>query len=178
MLIRSYEPADCETLAELFRRSVHAVCAGDYTPKQLDAWALGRVDLAAWNRSFLEHHTLVAVEGDIVVGFGDMDRTGYLDRLFVHPVFQRRGIAFALYNDFLFQDYTATLPKIDIPLLICCAKSPAIPRGLEMGRYYRDLVGGNCCFHEFHDLGHVMFLEDPEQFNETVLYFVETYTRN
>ena len=74
MLIRSYEPADCETLAELFRRSVHAVCAGDYTPKQLDAWAPGRVDLAAWNRSFLEHHTLVAVEGDIVVGFGDMDR--------------------------------------------------------------------------------------------------------
>lgn len=96
MLIRSYEPADCETLAELFRRSVHAVCAGDYTPKQLDAWALGRVDLAAWNRSFLEHHTLVAVEGDIVVGFGDMDRTGYLDRLFVHPVFQRRGIATAI----------------------------------------------------------------------------------
>ena len=86
-------------------------------------------------------------------------------------------IAFALYNDFLFKDYTVTLPKIDIPLLLCCADSPAIPRGIEMGRYYRDLVNGNCYFHEFLNLGHVMFLEDPEQFNETILDFVENYTR-
>ena len=86
-------------------------------------------------------------------------------------------IAFALYNDFLFKDYTGTLQKIDIPLLICCADSPAIPKGIAMGRYYRDLVGGNCFFHEFHELGHVMFLEDPQQFNETVLQFAEHYTR-
>ena len=85
-------------------------------------------------------------------------------------------IAFALYNDFLFKDYTETLSKIDIPLLLCCADSPAIPRGIEMGRHYRDLVNGNCCFHEFLDLGHVMFLEDPEQFNKTILNFVENYT--
>ncbi|QCI58586.3 alpha/beta hydrolase [Dysosmobacter welbionis] len=26
------------------------------------------------------------------------------------------------------------------------------------------------------DLGHVMFLEDPEQFNKTILNFVENYT--
>lgn len=84
-------------------------------------------------------------------------------------------IAFALYNDFLFQDHTATLQQVDIPLLIGCADSPAIPRGIEMGTYYRDLVDGNCYFHIFENLGHVMFLEDPEQFNETVLSFVETY---
>ena len=85
-------------------------------------------------------------------------------------------IAFALYNDFLFKDYTETLSKIDIPLLMCCADSPAIPRGLEMWRHSRDLVNGTCCFHEFLDLGHVMFLEDPEQFNKTILNFVENYT--
>lgn len=84
-------------------------------------------------------------------------------------------IAFALYNDFLFRDYTPTLSKIDIPLLICCADSPAIPRGVEMGRHYRDLVGGKCSFHVFENLGHVMFLEDPEQFNQTILQFVEAY---
>ena len=84
-------------------------------------------------------------------------------------------IAFALYNDFLFKDYTPTLKKITIPLMICCADSPAIPRGLAMGRHYRDLVEGKCFFHEFLNLGHVMFLEDPEQFNCTVLEFVEQY---
>lgn len=96
MRLRNYTSADCVALAELFHRSVHAVCAGDYTQKQLDAWASGTVDLAAWDRSLLEHHTLVAVEGDTLVGFGDMDQTGYLDRLFVHPDFQHRGIAAAI----------------------------------------------------------------------------------
>ena len=86
-------------------------------------------------------------------------------------------IAFALYNDFLFKDYTVTLPKIDIPLLICCADSPAIPKGIAMGRYYRDLVKGNCYFHEFLDLGNTRSSVDPEQFNRTILDFVEHYTR-
>ena len=47
--------------------------------------------------------------------------------------------------------------------------------GFNMGRHYRDLVEGKCFFHEFLNLGHVMFLEDPEQFNRTVLEFVEQY---
>jgi pimeloyl-ACP methyl ester carboxylesterase len=84
-------------------------------------------------------------------------------------------IAYALYNDFLFCDYTVTLPKINIPLMICCAKSGAIPRGIETGNYYKSLVDGKCYFHEFHNLGHVMFLEDPEQFERVVLEFVEEY---
>lgn len=96
MMIRAYETTDCEALAKLFQQTVHTANARDYTPRQLDAWAPGQVDLAAWDRSFREHHTLVAVENGVVVGFGDMDRTGYLDRLFVHPDFQHRGIAAAI----------------------------------------------------------------------------------
>lgn len=84
-------------------------------------------------------------------------------------------IAFALYNDFLFKDYTSTLTKIDIPLMICCADSPAIPSGIAMGSYYRDLVKGNCFFHAFEGLGHVMFWEDPPAFHHTILSFVEEY---
>ena len=31
-----------------------------------------------------------------MVGFGDMDRSGYLDRLYVHKDYQRQGIATAI----------------------------------------------------------------------------------
>ena len=31
-----------------------------------------------------------------IVGFGDMDETGYLDRLYVHKDYQRRGVATAI----------------------------------------------------------------------------------
>ena len=96
MFIRPYRSADCSALAELFYETVHAVCARDYTPEQLDAWATGEVDLAAWDASFLVHRTLAAVEGESIVGFADMDGSGYLDRLYVHRDFQRRGVASAL----------------------------------------------------------------------------------
>ncbi len=57
---------------------------------------MGAVDLSVWDKSFLEHKTLVAVEKDVIVGFGDIGNTGYLDRLFVHKDYQRHGIATAL----------------------------------------------------------------------------------
>lgn len=96
MTIRRYKSADCPALAKLFYDTVHAVNARDYTPEQLNAWASGSVDLRQWDSSLSKHFSLVAQEGGLIVGFGDMDESGYLDRLYVHKDFQRRGIASAL----------------------------------------------------------------------------------
>lgn len=96
MIIRSYKQTDCEGMASLFYDTVHSVNACDYTKEQLDAWATGKVDLEAWDKYFTEHYTLVALEDGMVVGFGDIDKTGYLDKLYVHKDYQRRGIATAI----------------------------------------------------------------------------------
>lgn len=96
MQIRRYEPGDVGELAELFYQTVHTVNAGDYTQEQLDAWADGNVDLKAWDRSLREHVSLVAVVGGVIAGFGDIDQTGYLDRLYVHKDHQGQGVAAAL----------------------------------------------------------------------------------
>ena len=96
MFLRKYISSDCKEIAELFYQTVHYVNSKDYTKEQLDAWATGKVDLRAWNKSFLEHNTVVAVEDNIIVGFGDIDETGYLDRLYVHKDHQKEGIASAI----------------------------------------------------------------------------------
>ena len=96
MNLRDYKTSDCTQLAELFYQTVHNVNVKDYTQVQLNAWATGGVDLAEWDASFLKHKTVVAVEGSAIVGFGDMDGSGYLDRLYVHKDYQRRGIASAI----------------------------------------------------------------------------------
>lgn len=102
MRLRPYRSGDCPVLGELFRQTVLGVNCRDYTPEQLAAWT-GGADLAAWDRSFLLHTTLVAeAEDGTVVGFGDLDPNGgmegsaYLDRLYVHRDHQGEGIATAL----------------------------------------------------------------------------------
>ena len=96
MILRRYQSRDCPILARLFYDTIHTVNRRDYTQAQVDAWATGQVDLAAWDTSLSAHHTLVAEEGGVLLGFADMAEDGYLDRLFVHKDHQGRGIATAL----------------------------------------------------------------------------------
>lgn len=96
MFIREYQTSDCIEITELFYNTVHTVNAKDYTKEQLDVWATGQVDLKAWNQLLQEHFSIVAVDNDIIVGFGDIGETGYLDHLFVHADYQGKGIATAI----------------------------------------------------------------------------------
>lgn len=85
-------------MAELFYHTVHTVNAKDYTEGQLNVWADGKVDLEKWNISLQEHFSIVAVDDDVIVAFGDIDKTGCLDRLYVHSDYQGKGIATAICN--------------------------------------------------------------------------------
>ena len=98
MKIRKYQSSDCEALANLFYHTVHTVNAKDYTKEQLKVWATGEVDLEKWNQSLQEHFSVVAVENENILGFGDIGKTGYLDRLYVHKDYQGKGIATAICN--------------------------------------------------------------------------------
>lgn len=99
MYLREYTPSDCKQLAELFYQTVHSVNAKDYSKEQLDVWATGSVNLDEWNQSFLKHYTVVAVDNEKTVGFGDMEPSGYLDRLYVHKNHQGEGIATAICDE-------------------------------------------------------------------------------
>lgn len=62
MTLRNYQPSDCRETARLFYETVHTINARDYTQEQLDAWAPESRDLEEWNRRFLEHRSVVAVD--------------------------------------------------------------------------------------------------------------------
>lgn len=93
MFIRRYKSEDCMEVLQLFYNTVHTINAGDYNKEQLNVWATGKEDMEKWNKSLLENYSLVVIEDRIIAGFGDIDKTGYLDRLYVHKNYQRRGIA-------------------------------------------------------------------------------------
>lgn len=100
MRIRPYQPQDLPQIAELFYNTVHSVNAKDYPKEQLDVWATGALDLLKWDQSLSEHYAVIAVdEEETILGFGDIDHTGYLDRLYVHQNYQGRGIATAICDE-------------------------------------------------------------------------------
>ena len=98
IVLRPYRDGDCPALAALFRESVHTLCAAHYTPAQLEAWAPAEgPDLADWDARFRAHVTLAAEVSGRLAGFGDLDPAAcYLDRLYVHPAFCRRGVAIVM----------------------------------------------------------------------------------
>ncbi len=94
--VRAYQEEDCAGLVQLFCDTVHAINAADYTSEQLRVW-VGSVDMQRWNASFLEHITEIALCNGMIVGFADMDKKGYIDRLYVHKDYQKSGVATALF---------------------------------------------------------------------------------
>lgn len=97
--IRRYKNTDCETLSELFYETVHSVNAKDYTTEQLFAWAKDCEQLNSRRNDLFQQYTLIAESDREIVGFGSIDKYGYLDLLFVHKDFQNRGIATTLCNE-------------------------------------------------------------------------------
>ncbi len=96
MEIREYKSSDCNEIADLFYNTVHFINSKDYTEDQLNVWATGNIDIDEWNKSFFNNYTLIAEENGIIIGFGDIDDEGYLDRLYVHKDYQNIGVATAL----------------------------------------------------------------------------------
>lgn len=80
--------------AGLFFETVHRSNGGDYSPDQLEAWAPSGLDHQRVIADKLTaQYTLAAKSSDALVGFASLADPDYLDMLFVHPAWQRHGIA-------------------------------------------------------------------------------------
>lgn len=94
MEIRRYQSEDLAELVRLFGETVRTICRRDYTVGQVEAWAASEAELLQRDKWFHTLYTLVAAgEDGHLLGYGNVDDTGYLDHLFVHRDHQREGVA-------------------------------------------------------------------------------------
>ena len=93
--LRGFVSSDTDGILRLFRSSVYSLCAKDYSPRQLEAWA-SCADKARWQAQFSARHTTVATADGIIVGFCDCENNGHIDRLYVLPGYEGKGIGKAL----------------------------------------------------------------------------------
>lgn len=95
---RPYESADLPKVMETYTASIHSLAAAYYSPEQIAAWAPVPPDAARWQVRLAQLHTIVAEADGVLAGFASYTHAGYLDFLFTHPAFARRGVASSLYQ--------------------------------------------------------------------------------
>ena len=110
MVVRRYRADDLARMVQIFKSAIPALCAGDYTQRQLDAW-LG-ADFSSWGQRFAGSLALVCEHEGRVEAFGNLfpaagrelfcggvslgGEDGYLDTLYTSPEFASRGAASAI----------------------------------------------------------------------------------
>ena len=94
---RHYEPTDLPSVIEIYTASIRGLAAPYYSPEQIAAWAPVPPDVARWQERLAHLHTVVVESDGILAGFASFTHEGYLDFLFTHPDFARRGVATRLY---------------------------------------------------------------------------------
>lgn len=91
-MIRAYCSRDFSGVVDCFNRSVREIAARHYTAEQVAAWAPAEPDLRMWETRLKSGGGFVADEAGIIAGFLRIGEQGYVDLLYVHPLYERQGI--------------------------------------------------------------------------------------
>ena len=122
MHVRKYQPGEERELWNLFYNTVRTVNLGDYTQQQVEAWAPDDADMAKWQKRMRGIDPYVCVENNTIIGYSDVQTSGYIDHFYVHYQWQRRGV-----GKLLFQTIEAKAIELQIKELTSAVSITARP---------------------------------------------------
>jgi putative acetyltransferase len=97
--LRPFRPGDEGALRAVFTSAIREVASRDYTPQEIDAWApleWDADDLEDWAKRMHGLQPFVAEIGDRIVGYADLQPSGYIDHFFVAGQAGGQGVGGAL----------------------------------------------------------------------------------
>lgn len=92
ILIRKYRPGEETILRKLFFDTIRNINIKDYSKEQVLAWAPEDYDKNDWSQRIRSTNPFVALIGNKIVGFADIQDDGYIDHFFCHWQHQGEGI--------------------------------------------------------------------------------------
>lgn len=97
--IRLSKLSDITEMQKMFVDTISTICKDDYSPEQIEAWTSSIENTQLWTDKLTSQHFLIAELDNKIVGFASLENNDYLDFLYVHKDFQRKGIADRLYYE-------------------------------------------------------------------------------
>ena len=92
MRVREFEIEDAPALFRVFHSAIHLIASRDYSVEQINAWAPNQIDDDLWRQRMLGIRPFVACIANEIVGYADLQDSGYIDHFFVSGHHPRRGI--------------------------------------------------------------------------------------
>jgi len=91
--------SDLEDIIRLFKETIEAVNAKDYSAEQIKVWTNGASKKERWLKKIFEQYFLLAKINTAVAGFASITTEGYLDFMYISKDYQRMGVAQILYAE-------------------------------------------------------------------------------
>ncbi|GBF49307.1 alpha/beta hydrolase fold protein [Leptospira ryugenii] len=99
--IRKAKEEDLSQMQILFADTVNTICSKDYSQDQISAWISGIENRERWIQIIQKQITLIAENGDHLLGFVSFANQNHIDLLYVHKNYQNFGIAKTLFLEIL-----------------------------------------------------------------------------
>ena len=90
--IRRYIPGEEAALFEIYYSAIHLVAGHDYSAEQIQAWAPRDLDPGLWQGKIRDINPFVAELKGELIGYADVQSSGYIDHFFVSGRHPHRGI--------------------------------------------------------------------------------------
>jgi len=156
MQVKRFEEQYTPQMNAIYYHTIHSVNCRDYTPEELEAWApkevLSEESYQKDTERFKEINPFVAVEGDIVLGFAELEDGGHINCFFVHHEHQGRGVGKMLLDACISEartlGYTRIIAEVSItarPFFLKCGFIVVRPvlcdiSGMQMKYYDMELA--------------------------------------
>jgi putative acetyltransferase len=128
MLIRGFQTEDSDLLSSLLFQTVRRINIRDYTQAQVEAWAPTNRDMEKWRKSFAGKVVFIAEEKEKIIGFGELDPNGHIDRFYVDADWVGKGVGKSIYKEIELQAMTRNIHRLFVE-----ASITAKPFFLRMG---------------------------------------------
>lgn len=97
--VRKARLHDLKPMQNLFVDTIREICKHDYGSDQIKVWTSSIENTERWKGRLRDQYVLIAEINNDIVGFGSLRANDYLDLLYVHKDFQKKGIARLLCNE-------------------------------------------------------------------------------
>ncbi|MCZ8354758.1 MAG: GNAT family N-acetyltransferase [Cyclobacteriaceae bacterium] len=87
-----------DEIIQVFTLSVSELTSKEYSEAQQKVWANAGINKEKWIKRLAEQYFVIAHFENQPAGFASLTTSGYVDVLYVHPSFVRKGIGLALLN--------------------------------------------------------------------------------